>query len=72
MSTLLGSSTQFLGQLHPLKVEHGRRRGRYKESEPKRDQIMGNAALASVRLSGLPENRAPVIAEARRGEIRWS
>jgi len=35
-------------------------------------EIMGNAALASIRFSGLPENRAPVIAEARRGEIRWS
>jgi len=67
MSTLLGTSTQFLAHFHPSKVEHGHRRGRYKESEPKRDQIMGNAALASVRLSGLPENRAPVTAGARRG-----
>ena len=66
MSTLLGSSTQFLGQLHPLKVEHGRRRGRYKESEPKRDHGQRCAGLDQVlRTSGEPG------AGDRRSTARW-
>jgi len=52
MSTLLGTGTQFLAQLHPSKVEHGHRRGRYKERSDHGQRCAG--LRQALRTSGEP------------------